>query len=252
MKKIVFYITILALFVGVNACKEEGVIYEMSDGAEASFPSSIVNFQMTPEDGNKIVVEMWRGNTTGSASVPVTIENNTGGVFTPEKEQFDFADGESKAFLTFTYPDLNDFGGERYEINISITDEDQLSPSGRESLSIVAQRRLTYSPIGTGTFTSEFFDESWPQVVEKAEEADYYRLPNCYYTGFPIVFLMEDGQVDFAKQAMGYNHSEYGMTSWDPQYVDESVVDGKTITFVVNFVVDAGSFGDYAEVLVLP
>ena len=159
MKKILFYITILALFVGVNACKEEGVIYEMSDGAEASFPSSIVNFQMTPEDGNKIVVEMWRGNTTGSVSVPVTIENNTGGVFTPEKEQFDFADGESKAFLTFTYPDLNDFGGERYEINLSITDEDQLSPSGRESLSIVAQRRLTYSPIGTDTFTTEFFEE---------------------------------------------------------------------------------------------
>lgn len=240
------------MLLGLNACKEEGTLYELADNAEATFPSTIVNFQMIPEDGNKIVVELWRGNTSGTVSVPVTIENNTNDVFTPEKEQFDFADGENKAYITFNYPDLNDFGGERYEIKLSITDEDQVSPSGRSSVSIVAQRRLTYTTIGTGTFTTEFFGESWPQVVQKAEEANFYRLPDCYYTGFPIVFFMEDGEVDFAKQPMGYNHSTYGMTSWDPRYVEESVVDGKNITFVVSFVVDAGTFGAYDEVLVMP
>ena len=252
MKKILSYITVLGFLLSIYSCKDEGAIYKMSDGAEASFPSTIINFQMTSEDGNKIVVEMWRGNTAGAVSVPVTIEDGTNGVFTPEKEQFDFADGESKAYLTFTYPDINDFGGELYEIDLTIADEDQISPSDRSTISIVAQRKLTYSSIGTGTFTSEFFGESWAQVVEKAEEANFYRLPDCYYAGYPIVFSLEDGVVNFAKQAMGYNHPDYGMASWDPRDVSQSVVDGKTITFAARFVVDAGAFGTFSEVLELP
>ncbi len=252
MKKIIFYITILALLSGVNACKDEGTTYEITDSAEASFPSTIVNFQMVPEDGNEIVVEMWRGNTRGAVSVPVTIDDGTGGVFTPEKEQFDFADGESKAYLTFTYPDLNDFGGERYEIELTISDEDQISPSGRSTLAIVAQRRLTYTSIGTGTFTSEFFEESWPQEVLKAEEADFYRLPNCYYDGYHIEFSVTDGEIDFALQPMGYNHSE-GMVYWDPRDVSESNISGKIYTFAVRFQIpDVGGFGTYTEELEMP
>lgn len=252
MKKILSYLTALGLFLSIYSCNDEGVLYEMNDGAEASFPSTVINFQMTPEDGNKIVVEMWRGNTKGSVSVPVTIKDETGGVFTPQKDQFDFADGESSAYLTFSYPDLSDFGGEVYKLSLTITDEDQISPSGRDKISISAQRKLTYKSIGTGTFTSEYYGASWAQEVEKAEEANFYRLPNCYEPGFPIVFSMEDGVIGFDIQPMGYNHPDYGMVSWDPRYVDECEVDGKTITFVPAFVVSAGSFGDRYEVLVLP
>ncbi len=258
MKKIIFYITILALISGVNACKDERTTYEITDSAEASFPSTIVNFQMVPEDGNEIVVEMWRGNTRGAVSVPVTIDDSTEGVFTPEKEQFDFADGESIAYLTFTYPDLGDFGGEAYEIELTISDEDQISPSGRSTIAIVAQRRLTYGSIGTGTFTSEFMsivlEESsfWSQEVLKAEEADFYRLPDCYEDGYTIEFSIQDGEISFAKQPMGYNDPDYGMTSWDPRYLDECEIDGKTLTFAVEFVDDEGSWGKYHEVLELP
>lgn len=252
MKKILFLIIIFGLLLGVNACKEESALYEIGSQVEASFPSTMVNYQMIAEDGNKIKVEMWRGNTSGTASVPVTITDKTGGIFVPEKEQFDFPEGESKAFLIFNYPDLDQFGGEKYEIVLTITDEDQVSPAGKKTISVSAQRKLTYISIGTGTFTSEFFEESWPQEVLKAEEADFYRLPNCYYTGFPIEFSIDNGQIVFAKQQMGYNHSTYGMTSWDPRYLSECEIVGKTFTFVVNFVVDAGSFGGYYEVLEMP
>lgn len=252
MKKTVYFATIIGLFFTLTACEQEGTIYDHGDRVEASFPSTVVNYQMVTEDGNKIVVEMWRGNTNGPASVPVTITDNTAGVFTPEKEQFDFADGESKAYLTFSYPDLNEFGGEIYEIELTITDEDQVSPSGKSTIAIAAQRRLTYSSIGTGTFTSEFFEESWAQEVLKAEEADFYRLPNCYYNGYTIEFSLIDEQISFVKQPMGYNDPDYGMTSWNPRYLDECEVDGKTLTFAVDFVVDAGSWGKFFEVLELP
>lgn len=252
MKKILFYINMVLLLFVALSCEDNRETYKLGDSVEASFPSTMVNYLMTAEDGNKIQLEMWRGNTKGVASVPVTITDKTGGVFTAEKAQFDFVDGESKAYLTFSYPNINNFGGEKYEFEIAITDEEQVSPGGQETIKVTAQRKLTYKSLGTGTFTSNFFEDSWPQEVLKAEEADFYKLPNCYYNGYPIEFSIVDGKVQFAKQPMGYTTASYGMTSWDPIYMDESTIEGKVITFVVRFVVSAGSYGTTEEVLIMP
>lgn len=116
----------------------------------------------------------------------------------------------------------------------------------------ILHRKLAFKSLGEGVFTTSFFGESWPQEVLKAEEADYYRLPDCYYKGYHIEFSIQDGKLDFAKQAMGYKDPDHGMTSWDPRQSDGSVIDGKTLTFVVDFRVEAGSFGVMEEVLVMP
>lgn len=252
MKNILYLTTIICLLFVASACEQKQEVYELTDKVEASFPSTIVNYQMVVADGNKIVVEMWRGNTKGAATVPVTITDKTGGVFTPEKNQFDFADGEAKAYLTFSYPDLTAFGGEKYEVEIVITDENQVSPTGKAKIKVSAQRKLTFKSLGKGTFTSEFYGESWPQEVQKAEEADYYRLPDCYEKGYHIEFSVANGKISFAKQPMGWKHSSYGMVSWDPRFLDNCEISGKTYTFAVAFVVDAGSFGGYFEVLEMP
>lgn len=251
MKKIILLTTIISLFFGVTSCKDEGTLYDLTDKVEASFPSAIVSYEMVAEDGNKIAVEMWRGNTKGAASVPVLIDDKTGGVFTPEKESFDFADGESKAYLTFNYPDINDFGGEIFKIVIEI-DEEYLSPGGIDQITVSAQRKLTYKSIGVGKFTSEFFEQSWDQEVQKAEEADYYKLPDLYVNGTDVVFSVKDGQIDFERQPTGYVDSSYGMVSWDPYYLEYGSIEGKTYTFVPRFIVEAGSFGGYYEVLEMP
>lgn len=252
MKKILYFATIIGLLFTFVSCEQDGgVTYELTDKVEASFPSTVVNYQMVAEDGNKIVVEMWRGNTKGAATVPVTITDNTNGVFTPEKEQFDFADGENKAYLTITYPDINQFGGEKYVLELTI-DEEMVSPSGNGTIEISAQRKLTFNSLGVGTFTSEFFEASWDQEVLKAEEADYYRLPDCYHDDYDIEFSIQDGKINFARQPMGYVSADYGMTSWVPNYLDDCEIDGKTLTFVVDFMVEAGSFGVFSEVLEMP
>lgn len=251
MKKILFSNIVLALLFITISCENEQTIYPLTDKAEASFPSTILNLEMVADDGNKIVVEMWRGNTKGAASVPVTITNNTGGVFTPEKQQFDFADGESVAYLTFSYPSIANFGGEKYQIILEIVG-DVASPSAVKKMTVSAQRKLTYKSLGTGTFSSEFFEEEWPQEVLKAEEGDFYRLPNCYVNGTTMEFSIQDGKINFAKQATGYVHSSYGMVSWDPRYLDYCEINGKTFTLVPAFVVSAGNFGGYNEILELP
>lgn len=252
MKKILFLASIICLLCITTACEQERELYDPGDRVEATFPSTVLNLFMVAEDGNQIQVEMWRGNTKGAISIPVTIVNSTGGVFTAEKAQFDFADGQNKAYLKFTYPNISNFGGEKYNIEISITDENQVSYAGNRTIQVMAQRKLTFKSIGTGSFTSEFFEDSWSQEVLKAEEADYYRLPDCYYSGYPIEFSVKDGKIAFAKQAMGYKHPTYGMTYWDPKYLTNCSIDGKTYHFIVDFRVSAGSFGVCEEVLVMP
>ena len=84
-----------------------------------------------------------------------------------------------------------------------------------DSITVKAQRKLTFNSIGTGTFTSNIFGESWPQVIEKAVEADVYRLPDCYVEGYPIIFSTDaNGEIDnIAIQETGYKDDTYGMTS---------------------------------------
>ena len=251
MKKIFFITSIISILFFAVSCEQERVIYDPGSRVEASFPSNIVRYSMTPEDNNQFTVEMWRGNTNSAVSVPVTITGATS-TFTPEKSQFDFAAGENKAYLKFTYDNLNNFGGETYNISITITDPEHVSYGGTKTLAVSAQRRLTFQSLGTGYFYSEFFDEGWPQPVQKALEAEYFRLPNCYYNGYHIEFSVTDGSIVFAKQPMGYVHSVYGMVSWTPTYLSYCEINGKNYTFVVDFRVDAGSFGGYYEELTMP
>ena len=252
MKKLLYFTAIVGLLFTIVSCEQDRTVYSLTDKVEASFPSKIVNYQMIKEDGNKIVVEMWRGNIKGAATVPVTITDETDGIFTPQKGQFDFADGENKAYLTFTYPDIDEFAGEKYELELAI-DEEMVSPGGISSIKITAQRKLTFKSLGIGEFTSEFFDDSWDQEVMKTEEADYYRLPDCYYEGFHIEFTIQDGKVDFATQAMGYKYEGSSMTFWVNKS-DVSTVVGKVVTFIPNFFIpDLGAgFGENTEVFVMP
>lgn len=251
MKKILFLTSIIGYLFFAASCEPERVIYNPGDRVEASFPSGILTVEMVAADNGQFQIEMWRGNTKSAVSVPVTITGN-GTKFTADKTKFDFAAGENKAYIKFTYPNLNTFGGEAYKITVTIADDANVSYGGKKSLVITAKRKLTFQTLGTGTFTSEFFEDAWPQVVQKAAEADYYRLPNCYYNNYPIEFTIVNNVVSFAKQPMGYVHSTYGMCSWVPDHLSDCKIEGKKITFLVDFNVEAGSFGTYYEILDMP
>ncbi len=251
MKKIAYYISLLSIILFATSCSEEWTKYETDGSFEATFPSTIVNFELVSADNGQITIEMWRGNSINAASIPVTITGDTD-VFIAEKQQFDFEAGSSKAYLTFTYPDINTMDVKAFKLNVSITNSEDVSVSGRASMQITAQRKLTFESLGTGSFTSELFGDSWPVDVYKAQEADYYRIANCYYNTYHIDFTMSGSTVEFAKQPMGYNHSTYGMISWDPGSMDESSVVGSKITFAVIFVAEEVSFGKFYEELIMP
>lgn len=260
MKK-TYILLIVCLGFIFTSCQKEGTIYKpAADQPCISFPSEMAVYDMVAADGNKIIVEMNRGNINGALSVPVAIKDETGGVFVPEKTTFDFADGEGRAYITFNYPDINNFLAEEYKIVISVTDTKILSPSGVGSITVSAKRQLTWNLFKSGTYVSEFFGD-WGQDLLVAEEAPYlFKFPDLYVKGtswgfklnddksiIPDGVLTEEGLYD---APTGYNHKTYGPVS---TYTDPSVKytffdkEGGKSQFVRFFYVDAGGFGWFAE-----
>lgn len=257
MKRIIsFSLAVLALLL-TGACQREGTIYDIPSGnACVSFPSGNAIFEMLASDGNKITVELWRGNTNGAASVAVNIQDQTGGVFTPSKQSFDFADGQGVATIDFTYPDINNFGGETYTIVLSVADPDQVSPSGIEKMTVSAQRKLTKKFVGTGTFYSDFWEEEWEQDIYTTLEApNYYILPDCWSRGTDWTFTVSNGEPKWpASFDSGYLYgSAYGNVwiksgeSWVEDGVLYLIVDSYYLPGYYDY-----DFGSSYEAFVLP
>ena len=253
MKKVIYIILAGAALMLTNACQRQGTIYEIPEGSACvSFPSDAAKFQMLASDGNKVTVEMWRGNTQGAASIAVDIDDQTGGVFTPSKQTFDFADGQAVATLDFTYPDINAFGGETYKVVLSVSDPKQVSPAGIDKMTISAQRKLTPKYVGTGIYYSDWYEEEWEQDLYTTEEApDLYILPDCWVRGTDFMFNMVNGEPVWPSVFFsGYVHSTYGNVNI---HVGSSYIeDGVLVLEVAGYRVSAGSFGSGIEYFILP
>ena len=253
MKRNIFLILATLALLLVSACQKTGTIYEIPAGSNCvSFPSSSAIIEMLASDGNKITVEMWRGNTQSAASVAVDIEDGTGGVFTPSKSSFDFAAGEAVATIDFTYPDINAFGGETYTIKLTVSDPNQLSPAANGEMTIQATRKLTPKYVGTGIYYSDWYEEEWEQDLYTTEEApDLYLFPDCWVRGTDFMFNMVGGKPVWpADFFTGYVHSTYGKVNIR---VGESYIkDGVLYLEVAHYYVSAGSFGPGLEYFVLP
>lgn len=142
MKRTFVILSVIAALVLPASCAREGTLYDMPEGSACvSFPSGTAIFDMTAADGNKIAIELWRGNTKNAVSVPVTVTDETGGLFTPAKQQFDFSAGEAIARLEFTYPDFNTLGEGIYTFRVAVSDASHLSPSGIDAVTVKAQRK---------------------------------------------------------------------------------------------------------------
>ena len=258
MKKVLYIILAAAALLLTNACERVGTVYQIPEGNPCvSFPAEDAIFDMVASDGNKITVQLWRGNTKGAASVAVDIEDGTGGVFTPAKSTFDFADGEAVATLDFTYPDINAFGGETYEIVLTIADPEKVSPSGIDEMTVSATRKLTRKFVGTGVFHSGYFDEEeWEQDIYTTEEApDFYILPDCWVKGTDWTFTVSNGQPKWpAAFNSGYLYSSSVGYVWIKP--GESYVEDGTLYLIVDsyFLSSYGNYdmGGYYEAFILP
>ena len=236
MKRILYF-TILALGV-LSACTTDKVLYDFEEnpGVGATFAaSSLAIPDLVAEDGGKLSIPLYRANTKGNASVEVLIEGGEG-VFTPAKNAVDFADGSNVAYLEFSY-DYASLSAKPVSMVIYIKNEADVAFDGIASTSVSLVKRLTYSSVGEGYYTSYFFGQGWPQEVLKAEEGPYYSLPSCWVNGVDLNFFFDGTDFELYTVNPGYNYGSYGPVCLE--VLDYEVVqeEGSTIlTIYVNYV----------------
>lgn len=238
----------------------EGTFYEATDGVNAAFASTVQVVEMVAADQGKILIPVYRGgNPAAEAEVELALTLDASvpaGTFALQSNKVKFPAGESETMAVITYADINALSpSATYKMTLTIANEEQLSPSKVEAITVTAQRKLTYSVIGTGTFESEFWEDSWTVNVEKAVEADVYRIKNCYFDGYPLIFAVaSNNSISFVKQEIGYTHSTYGKVSFmmpTATYANQPYKEGKVFYLYGRFVVNAGSFGTFLEKLTL-
>jgi hypothetical protein len=263
MKRNIFLLIFAALVASLafTACEEDtmGELFDVEDKIHAAFASTVQKIEMVPADGNKIMVPVYRGGRSdvpASVSVSLTVPATVpAGTFTLSNPQVQFAAGESVAYAVITYEDINKLGvGVTYLLTLNLTDEAQVSAAKVNQIRVQAARKLTYTLVKKdATFTSEFYEASWKVDVYKAQEADVYRIPDLWETGFPFIFIVEaDNKISFGTQPIGYVDSTYGMISFTmtlPTSQYQPYKEGNEFYLWGRFVVSAGSYGTYIEIL---
>ena len=256
---------ILSLFASAALClglfsacdtDAEGVIYS---GTGASFASTAMSAEVTAENNGVVLVPVYRSTTEGEATVQLTIDDAAveEGILSLPNPNVTFAAGEGVAYAELSFGSLDRLSGaNRYQAVLTI-DESQVSVSGEASITVSVQRQLTWVNIGTGVYTSMLFGQSWPQPVEKAQEGNVYRLPDCITLGYPMVFtLSDDGQslASWDIQATGYEDATYGMVYFAATGMTR---EGNVLSFPMQGIVKYnGSWGllydGFTETLELP
>lgn len=212
----------------VSSCTDEGVLYRFSEGeVAATFQSSALKFNdISGPQSEGIPVPMYRGNTRGDAVVEVEI-NGGEGFFTPSGHSYNFENGENVAYINFTY-DYYSLGAKPQTITISMANEDDCAFNGESSTSFTISRQLTWQFVGEGKYYSDFWGESWPQELYKAEEGDFYMLKGCWYAGTDFTFFCNGEDAEWYASETGYNYGSYGPVVFDVE--SSSVVESEGVT----------------------
>lgn len=206
-------------------------------------------------------VEVLRGVTTEAATVNITsatlLDASGNSIDLPSTIQVpssvSFEAGEGISSFHVTVGDITP--GQNYRLAITL--DESLAPMDAKSTKVVTiYRDYTYSAIGTGTLTSEFFGDAAgnPAVGEfeweKADQTTWYRALSLYDEGYDVIFkVASDGKtVTVDEQAITSDISGYGTA-----YVAGSgTLENGVITVTLEFTVSAGSFGTAKEKLTLP
>ncbi|GHT71207.1 hypothetical protein FACS1894155_08210 [Bacteroidia bacterium] len=235
----------------------EGNVYRI-DGSKVSFQVARLDLDLIPTDGTVIEIAINRSSSTGAFEVPVTLTTSSPSLFSLSSETVTFKEGETVAYAEINHATLDKLNpASTYALGLKINDKEKLSPSAVDSVSINIKRKLSWKKIGTGTFESEFFEEAWSQDIQQAEEdPSLYRLPDCYTTNYPVVFVVNsDNTITFSTQQTGYVHSSYGMISFTMPAATSSANQPKKSNNVFNlwgrFIVSAGSFGEFHEIFTM-
>lgn len=267
-------VTLLTAFFAVllfAACTED-IVREPSPIANPA--STNVYFSVTNKtspvlalEQNELYVSVIREKSTAAQEVALIIENLYGDTISiPSKVSFKA--GEDSVALKITVKDMKLM--KKYKIAISV-DPQQSNPYvaqpvyPRIDLNILKE---DFAPFADGTYSSEFFEDEWDQLLEYSPATKIYRMKDCWMPGYNVTFKWDEaakpGEVtivgtttsakDFIFIPTGYVHSTYGMVSAYYPTANKNYYDSasKTFTFPIGwYIPDGRTFGDYADKYVI-
>lgn len=236
MKKNILFSLIMSVILLFSACStNDDCIYDFTDSSLVTFMADTYTMPgISPSDNGTIYVPVFRGNTNGSATVNFELSGGSD-VFSLESNSVTFPHGANQSMIGISF-DFDNVSPAPVKLTISISEdsEDQLAINAVTSTTITVSRKLTYNLVGTGQFESTFiFEDSWTQDLLKAEEGNCYSLPDCYVSGAPMLFAINDnGEVEWYTPDTGVAYSSsYGNFVF--KNPEASIVDIEGVKYLV-------------------
>ncbi len=247
------YLILILLAMVLFSCDQEniGTLYE-PDAPYVAFSSPVVSGNvLSAENDFSVNVQLVRSHLSGSATATVSLEMNEiiEGVFDLESTTVTFEDGKGKAYVKIVpqvEPGQID-PTKTYVFNLTITGENASELYNKTSY----RASFRYTPIGTGTFTSVFFEDEWTVDIEKLEVGSLtlYKAKGLYEAGYDITIVVEGENVTVEEQAAWYYDDEYG----DVWISGTGTINGKIITMsLTHFIPDVYAWNPETEILTLP
>ncbi len=174
----------------------------------------------------------------------------------PSSVKFDAGDKDTVVTITVGEIELM----KNYLVNIEVEQAhtnpyDTLYNKTNFSILSLNLLREDFAPYATGTYASEFFEDSWEATLEYSPATKLYRFTDCWMPGYSVLFTWNTDEADTehknevsiqgtfntAKTSVyvptGYIDSTYGMIyAWynraDLKYYDEA---SKKFTFPINW-----------------
>lgn len=203
MKLNKLYIGLAALAGIFTSCSDndDNVVPGKWDAADGfyniSFPKTTINQELDPQDETTATIEITRKNTSGAATVPFEIKENTDEVF--DVKAAEFADGQETAQFTVNFPKAE--VGKTYTLNITVSDPQFTSAIYSQNNSVTFNvTRVKWNDTGyyidsngvkqdgwalyTEDFLTTFYgvqNVTFPtRLQERDDRPGYFRMVNTY------------------------------------------------------------------------
>jgi hypothetical protein len=224
MNKIIkLLIVAAAALTGLSACNQdnERAFYDESAPAAYSFLQPVVSAELTPEYNNAIKVRVTRTNAVEAASVQLKLTASTATaaatLFTLDSPTVSFEAGvyEAVATVRFTLTDLAP-DGTRYKFAIEFVDPATvISTGGSKITNVDVSRQLTFVSVGSGTYVSTLFGQTFEAPFERAVEApNLYKLVGFFTNPILINVDFNAGTAVIPLQDLGEDVFNAGSNSW--------------------------------------
>ncbi|MBQ8224264.1 MAG: hypothetical protein IJZ86_02745 [Bacteroides sp.] len=219
--KSIISMAMLAATMMFAGCSEDGYWNEYSEEGKYSFAQSSASFSyVATETVSQVSVQVFRNNTNGSVTLPLSAQVSSEIITVPESVTFEAGSNVAECILSIN-------GEMEIGVTYSATlamDSTALSASGKAVCKVSLIKDYTWESAGACTFYSNRAGVKAKLAIQKAAEYDgnYYRIVSPYYylepsycpnPGYHLYFYLDENYDPLAlpvAQAIGEESSAGG------------------------------------------